>query len=132
MMEGTYSARVAVRGDFEKLKPLMQANCLKMRYDWGNYSTSALDILSNANYGFFLLAEVDHRVVVGFVLVTCAGVWRNNFQYYRRESQIVDGANEEEISAALQAAFEAHKPKLITNTCLGIEQYNPSLVSAAE
>ena len=78
MVEGIMTARVAVIADFEKLQPLMQANCEKMQYEWSKYEVAARHILENPDYGFFILAETQEDQVVGFISFTFEwSDWRN-------------------------------------------------------
>ena len=51
------TGRVAVEADFEKLTPLLRANSDRMQYEWEKVEASSRAIITNPDYGFFIVAE---------------------------------------------------------------------------
>ena len=120
------TARVANEQDFDKLMPLMQANAQKMQYEWEKYSFGARHILSNSDYGFFILAEMGDQVV-GFVSFTFEwSDWRNGACFYLQGLQVA-GDNSDAIISTLKSGLEAHKATL-DFSCTGVRFYNPKVV----
>ena len=53
----TFKGRVANSADYEKLKPLMQAYCVKMQHKWEDYNNIAQKVLADNDIGIFFVAE---------------------------------------------------------------------------
>ena len=67
-MEGL-TGRVATIADFDKLTPLLQANCQRLNYAWANYEVAVKQILENPELGVLLMVE-NGSTAVGFTAFT--------------------------------------------------------------
>ena len=83
MASDGFSGRLASIADFEKLTPLLQANCQRMQYEWSKYEAAARMILENPEYGFVVMAEKESGEAAGFVSLTFEwSDWRNGVFFW--------------------------------------------------
>ena len=107
-MAQTITSRVAVEADFEKLTPLLKANCTRVQYEWSNYEASSRMILANKEYGFFIIAEAGDQVV-GFVSFTFEwSDWRDGAFYWMQGMQFDSSADNAAVITSMKAGLEAY------------------------
>ena len=118
-MEGL-TGRVATSADFEKLQPLLQADCQNQQYKFAGYELAVKMLLDGPDFGVVLMAEQEGNVV-GF----CAFSYeysdmRDGAWFWMQGLHVVEnfcsaaGASADNAEATRDCSYQLEKLRCIT------------------
>ena len=127
MEEASFTGRVGVQNDLEKLTYLLQRNCQRMQYKWDDYRLVAEKIISSPDYGFFIVVEQSEEIV-GFVFFTFEwSDWRDGAFFWMQGLEVHPEKDISAVLAALKNAMDVHKTTL-DYSCCGIRLCTPKVL----